>query len=123
MPVVAITAADLRGGEPHVLATPVGNVLLEIQGELNLPLEADESGRFGVRGGKETVQFGRLELEGTNATLYIGTSQRLVGKVVPLDPPVAVVRFPESDADGAEVALSDVIRQKVTFKHRPLPIM
>lgn len=98
--------------------TPQGNVLLEIQGDLEISnVQADHEAR--LIGDKE-VRFGLLCVEGTNATMYIGKKQRLLGTVVELDTPLGVLRF---SAPDKKVVLTDIIRSKIIFKDRPLPIM
>lgn len=68
----------------------------------------------------ETVKIGKLEIDSNSnkATLYISTSQRLLGTIETLDPPLALLKTTDSAAE-----LSDVITQRIIFKQRPLPIM
>ena len=73
-------------------------------------------------------------------TLYIGKSQRLLGNVVKLSTPLAVLRIPlknedemmvDSNNDNVNkfkqeeelIKLVDIVKAKVIFKQRPLPIM
>ena len=68
----------------------------------------------------EIVKIGKLEIDSNSnkATLYISTSQRLLGTIETLDPPLALLKTTDSAAE-----LSDVITQRIIFKQRPLPIM
>lgn len=68
----------------------------------------------------EIVKIGKLEIDfnSNKATLYISTSQRLLGTIETLDPPLALLKTTDSAAE-----LSDVITQRIIFKQRPLPIM
>ncbi|GME92408.1 hypothetical protein B5S28_g558 [[Candida] boidinii] len=140
-----------------VIATPFGLTIVEIQGTINLPLvkpknlnETEET--LFIKSNipklvspqsdnlindhiqseddiRNAVRFGKLELDddGQNATLFISTSQRLVGKVETLDPPLGVLRInknrKESELNSIPSEIVDVITKKVVFRFRPLPIM
>lgn len=153
-----------------VVATPLGLALVEIQGELSIPKETPaglsvgeqglftrvplpalyrespesrEGGGSGDAEDVEVVKFGRLELdeELQRATLFISTTQRLIGTVEKIDPPLGVLKVvhagPErtaaesatrsddvsSAAAGQVCEMIDVVGTKIIFKHRPLPIM
>lgn len=100
------------------IATPLGNTILEIQGDLEIAnVQLDDESRL-VNG--QEIRFGLLCLEGTQATMYIGKKQRLLGKVVPLEMPMGVLQF---DSVNKKVVLKDVVHNKIIFKDRPLPIM
>ncbi|ODQ83030.1 hypothetical protein BABINDRAFT_30176 [Babjeviella inositovora NRRL Y-12698] len=126
-----LQSADSSG--PAIISTPSGLAILEIQGELTLPsdvpLDEAEKAKYSLDSdGMDIVKFGKLELDGKNATLFIGQSQRLVGSLIKLDKPLGVMRFPETTETGNvpenyAVKFMDVITQKVIFKQRPLPIM
>ncbi|KAG7858731.1 hypothetical protein KL919_003178 [Ogataea angusta] len=96
---------------PSIVCTKWGSMLLEIQGELNLPpnkpegLNEHEEKLFtkfaypslvaeNERLVRDAVKFGRLEIEKdmNRATLYISTSQRLVGTVETIDPPLGLLK-------------------------------
>ncbi|OUM51440.1 hypothetical protein BVG19_g539 [[Candida] boidinii] len=140
-----------------VIATPFGLTIVEIQGTINLPQvkpknlneteetlfikssipklvspQSDDSKNEHIQTEDEirnAVRFGKLELDadGQNATLFISTSQRLVGKVETLDPPLGVLRInknrQESELNPIPSEIVDVITKKVVFRFRPLPIM
>ncbi|KAG7926679.1 hypothetical protein KL925_002964 [Ogataea polymorpha] len=115
---------------PSIVCTKWGSMLLEIQGELNLPpnkpegLNEQEERLFTkfvypdfvadpellVR---DAVKFGKLEIENDmkRATLYISTSQRLVGTVETIDPPLGLLKT-DIDTSG-KCEFVDVIRKKV----------
>lgn len=80
------------------------------------------------------------EKDNSKVTLYIGKSQRLLGNVVKLSTPLAVLRIPlknedemmvDSNNDNVNkfkqeeelIKLVDIVKAKVIFKQRPLPIM
>lgn len=115
---------------PTVLTTALGNTIIEIQGELILPdekpvgLTPEQEEKYSQLDGITwAVEFGKLELDGKKATLYIGTSQRLLGQVKTLDPPLGLMRFPQSDGTDEDIELVDVLKHKIIFTGRPLPIM
>ncbi|KAL7662864.1 Chromosome transmission fidelity protein 8 [[Candida] zeylanoides] len=125
---VGTTAAAAAG---PVIATPAGLAIVEIQGDLNLPdaLPAadapyDVKSRFATVDGLYTaIQFGTMILDPrdpTKVTLYIGKSQRLLGTIVTLATPLGVLRM---DAAAQQIKMVDIVRRKVLFKDRPLPIM
>ncbi|ODQ47232.1 hypothetical protein PICMEDRAFT_25890, partial [Pichia membranifaciens NRRL Y-2026] len=114
-----------------VVATPLGLALVEIQGELSIPKETPaglsspesrEGGGSGDAEDVEVVKFGRLELdeELQRATLFISTTQRLIGTVEKIDPPLGVLKVVHA---GQVCEMIDVVGTKIIFKHRPLPIM
>lgn len=119
-------------GSPLLVSTPQGNVILEIQGELVLPsskpegLTPEEEAKYVLIDEiNHAVQVGRLELDGDKATLFIGTSQRLLGDVKKLNPPLGLLKIPSSADDDQEekIKMVDVIKHKIIFTGRPLPIM
>ncbi|SCU78817.1 LADA_0A07844g1_1 [Lachancea dasiensis] len=129
MPSVEISVSQLKSlfenSETVSIPTRLGNTLLEIQGELEYPLvpPANDVGKkFGVHNNENIVQFGLLQLEegSTQATMLVGEKQRLLGSVVKLETPLGLLKFEHSTG---LVKLQDVIRYKITFKDRPLPIM
>ncbi|QHS73827.1 Ctf8p [Saccharomyces paradoxus] len=108
--------------------TPLGMMVLEIQGELKLPKDfaslakkdSQHDGRFSEQGGQTIIRFGSLQIDGERATLFVGKKQRLLGKVTKLDVPMGIMHFNSKDN---KVELVDVMKYKITFKDRPLPIM
>lgn len=116
-----------NSNEPTMINTSLGNVMIEIQGDLVYPttkmdstIDVDE--RFIEEEGKELVRFGILSYdpESKNVTLFIGKKQRLLGTMEKLEPPLGILRFNKCDET---VMLHDIIRYKILFKNRPLPIM
>lgn len=116
-----------------VVSSPLGLVLLDIQGELNLPHEnsKDRYERATADQVHEAVRFGRIEFDKSNlsrVTLFIGESQRLVGKVVELPRPIGILRISNlSDeaktSSSQNIDLIDIVKKKMLFDQRPLPIM
>lgn len=105
--------------QPLVIMTPLGRTIIEIQGDLELPTDEDDK--------DAEVRFGLLDIEENHndpimsrVTLYVGKKQRLLGKVVSLEVPLGLLNFTKNDN---KVTLEDVIRYKILFQDRPLPIM
>lgn len=132
----------------NIISTPYGLSILEIQGELNLPQtfpQANENHKpeylenfARVNDIYEAVRFGKLEFDPknhANVTLYIGKSQRLLGSMVDLETPLAVLRICTDDTNDVNdsskddsskddsIKIVDIIKKKIIFKQRPLPIM
>ncbi|MCH0629584.1 hypothetical protein JNB11_06385 [Kocuria palustris] len=109
--------------QPPTIATPQGRVLLDIQGVLNGPLAppppSDPAAQnfITVDDIHTAVKFGRVEFNGNRVTMYIGQLQRLEGQIVPLKVPLGVLRVDDS------ISMVDVVKHKLTFTDRPLPIM
>lgn len=100
--------------------------MLEIQGELNLPHVALNHNHDTVLVNKEhqAVKFGRLEFDDSTPSkvvLYIGNSQRLLGSIVDLSVPLGVLRITTDGEQGVDMV--DIIKKKLIFKDRPLPVM
>lgn len=114
-----------------VVSSSVGLLLLDIQGELNLPMEHDlERGKHEVALVDKihnAIKFGKMVFEKDGlrrVTLFIGESQRLLGKIDDLPKPVGVLRVQNMDTESSnKINLIDVVYKKVTFDQRPLPIM
>ena len=118
------------------IPTPFGNVILEIQGDLDIPdisVKHNDDGTIEIPGldpeyhlnthkNEEIIRYGLLNLSEDKklATLYIGKKQRLLGNVVELDTPLGLLKF---DSVTQQVDLCDIIKYKILFKDRPLPIM
>lgn len=119
-----------QDGAPQFIATPDGVALLEIQGTLNLPTKiTTDHEMITIDDVHKLVKIGNLEIDGDRLTLFIGTSQRLLGVVEKIDPPFGLLKFPKLDGEenGGEsnqkVEMVNIIDKRVVFKHRPLPIM
>lgn len=148
----AIRAAQLPPQTPtladysSIVSTPTGLTLIEIQGDLSVPLEKPhglsekEETLFEKReippvfsdgtetGPVDVVRFGRLEIDDTmtKATLFVSSTQRLIGTIEKIDPPLGVLKVVHphgDDASETHCEVVDVVRRKAVFRHRPLPIM
>ncbi|CCD24642.1 Ctf8p NDAI_0D03280 [Naumovozyma dairenensis CBS 421] len=134
MPAVEITTSHLQtllhetqdGARQITIPTPLGHTMLEIQGDLEMPktvpTDAPDSRYSKYNDGEiDIVRFGLLNLDQEKklATLFIGTKQRLLGKIVKLDTPLGLLKF---DNSSKKVQLVDVINYKIIFSDRPLPI-
>ena len=137
---------------PHLLQTPSGLALLEIQGTLHTPipdLNSDESDPVLTE-----TQVGRLVFPLYNPKspdhenqswmkrvyLYVGKHQRLTGEVKKLPKPIAVIRKREvgatdmMDLDGKEslfeversrgeqLEIVEIVKYKILFASRPEPV-
>lgn len=81
------------------------------------------------------VKFGNLVFDphdDKKVTLFIGKSQRLLGNIVKLQTPLAILRIPtnrngddDDDMvdDKEDIKIVDIVKAKLIFKQRPLPIM
>ncbi|CCE73188.1 Piso0_000211 [Millerozyma farinosa CBS 7064] len=124
--------------DDRIITTPFGLALLDIQGELNIPDRISEEADS-ISGGTgayitideiyHAVSVGKLHINENNpreATLLVGKSQKLIGTVDDLKPPLAVMRIPNREQEaqaGEQVKIVDILRKKVVFKNRPLPVM
>ncbi|OTB13003.1 hypothetical protein K445DRAFT_320505 [Daldinia sp. EC12] len=128
---------------PHLLQTPSGLAILELQGTINLP-ETHEND-------EETPQvpIGRLvfpdyhaETQEPSSTawmkrihLYVGEHQRLTGEAKKLPKAMAIIRKrtkPEEDVemtDGQskpstveELEVVEIVKYKLVFSQRPEPV-
>lgn len=118
----------------NIISTPFGLSIIEIQGVLNLPKSVPEEHEIASGGHNvanfatvdsiyHAVKFGKLDFDGNDpkkVTLFIGKSQRLLGSMVDLDTPLGVLRVSKGNGN---LKMVDVIRKKIVFKQRPLPIM
>ncbi|CCH61532.1 hypothetical protein TBLA_0E04800 [Henningerozyma blattae CBS 6284] len=112
------------------IATPLGNTIIEIQGELDIPslqqLPKDnylQDSRFSLDSqDNPIVKVGILNIDqdSKQVTMYVGTTQRLLGKIEKLDPPLGLLHFV---SETKEYQLKDVFTHKIVFRNRPLPIM
>lgn len=127
MPSVTISTSQVRAlllseEKQTNVVTPMGNMMLEIQGDLEIPSTSYEDERFSTYKGSDIVKFGLLnvDLESRSATLFIGKKQRLLGSLVKLETPLGLLKF---DHETGTVEMQDIFYYKVIFKNRPLPIM
>ncbi|CAH6718346.1 chromosome transmission fidelity protein 8 [[Candida] jaroonii] len=107
-----------------IISTPYGLSILEIQGVLNLPSEPHGDAEFiKVDEIYDAVKFGRLQFDEKNekkVTLFVSNSQRLLGTIEDLDVPLGVLKIPNEEST---ITMIDIIKKKIIFKQRPLPIM
>lgn len=134
MPSVTISSNQLQSlfksdAQQTAITTSLGNTLLEIQGDLEIPSQPpenneDENGdkRFAVYKNENIVRFGLLTIGADNrsATLYVGKKQRLLGNIVKLDPPLGLLKF---ENNTGAIEMQDIFNYKIIFSNRPLPIM
>ncbi|KAG7663560.1 uncharacterized protein J8A68_002946 [[Candida] subhashii] len=139
------STATPKSPQDPIISSPLGLVIIEIQGELNLPTtvptnNTEETQEYisenfiTVDRIYDAVKFGKIEFDTRDekkVTLFIGKSQRLIGSIVNLDKPLGVLRVPIKREDDMEegleeedgIKLVDVVRKRMIFKQRPLPIM
>jgi chromosome transmission fidelity protein 8 len=118
------------------LQTPSGLALLELQGTINLPQDANGDALGGV-------QVGRLDfpdfVPGTEGSawmkrvhLYVGQHQRLTGEIKKLPKAMAVVRKRENKVisgtggetleQGENLEVVEIVKYKLMFPNRPEPV-
>ena len=111
---------DNDNTSPLTIMTALGRTIIEIQGDLelstNMEVSQDQDVRFGLLDIEENIEDPAL----SKVTLYVGQKQRILGKVVPLETPLGLLKF---DKINNKVILEDIIRYKILFQDRPLPIM
>ncbi|CEJ82241.1 hypothetical protein VHEMI02317 [[Torrubiella] hemipterigena] len=114
---------------PTLLQTPSGLAILELQGTINLPSDAEGAPL-------PDIEIGRLhfpdyipDAEGSawmkRAHLYVGQHQRLTGEVKKLPRALAVVRRRDKtdDQDDTEqLEVVEVVKYKLQFSNRPEPV-
>lgn len=127
--------SDAASPLPHLLQTPSGLALLELQGTINLPSRVDEepdSSQFDPDQVFETP-FGRLvfpEYDGDagegrwmkRVFLFVGKHQRLHGEVKTLPKALAVMRRKAGDESNEELEIVEIVKHKIIFSHRPEPV-
>lgn len=137
-----------------LISTSLGLTLIEIQGDLSLPnfkpngLNSKEENLFkkveipdlfkesnnNNNDKIDMVKFGHLEIDTSSkkATLFISTTQRLIGTIEKIDPPLGILKITKNDNDidkskdinnQSSCEIIDIIKNKIIFKNRPLPIM
>lgn len=149
MPAVTLTSkvgtGSSLGGSPlpHLLQTPAGLAIIEIQGTIHAPLPRSQRDGADTDMESSTVTktpVGRLEFPLFNATrdeksegpwmkkvhLYVGQNQRLNGEVKKLSKPLAVIANEgnsTAQSEGpAELQIIEVVRYKILFSSRPEPV-
>lgn len=113
---------------PQVLNTSNGTLLVEIQGTINVgevPLTGEEDATERAQPITQFTELGDIEFGEGNSntvTLIVGNRQKLVGKVVKLAKPLAVMEMPPS-ADASEIPVTQILTHKVVFSDRPEPYL
>lgn len=121
---------------PQLIQTPSGLALVELQGTINLPQDADgeelknlEIGRIDfpdyVPGAMGSAWMNRVHL-------YIGQHQRLNGEVKKLPKAMAVVQRRENRVttgcggevteQGENLEVVEIVKYKLIFSNRPEPV-
>lgn len=130
---------------PQLLHTPSGLALLELQGTINTPFRADETGNNASnQPGNYETPIGRLVFPdyepGTpgggpwqkRVYLYAGKHQRLTGEVKALPKAIAVIRRRTRPEGGGgsemisgeedELEITEIVKWKIIFSQRPEPV-
>ncbi|KAF4984642.1 hypothetical protein FZEAL_218 [Fusarium zealandicum] len=121
---------------PQLLQTPSGLALLELQGTVNMPQDANGESLSKVEIG--TLEFPDYvpDAEGSawmkRVHLFVGQHQRLTGEVKKLPRAVAVVRRREnkvvtgsggdSEEQGDNLEVVEIVKYKIMFPNRPEPV-
>ncbi|KAF4449165.1 chromosome transmission fidelity protein 8 [Fusarium austroafricanum] len=121
---------------PQFLQTPSGLALLELQGTVNLPQDANGDALGGVDVGRLDFPDYVPDAEGTawmkRVHLYVGQHQRLTGEVKKLPKAMAIVRKRENKAifgsggeaqeEGENLEVIEIVKYKLMFSNRPEPV-
>lgn len=121
---------------PHLLQTPSGLAILELQGTINMPnfpeITNSEPGST-----RTDTLIGRIvfpEYHKDDAPdskawmkkvyLYVGRHQRLTGEVRKLNNPIAVIRkrVTVGNTDKEELDITEIVDYKIIFSSRPEPV-
>jgi chromosome transmission fidelity protein 8 len=125
---------------PHLLHTPSGLALLELQGTFHFPPPTDPRGSTHL--GKLVFPLYNPTLNDASDTkwmkrvyLYVGKGQRMTGECKKLGKPLGVARLVargdgEGDVDmggveeggGEALEIVEVVRYKIVFSSRPEPV-
>lgn len=120
---------------PHLLQTPSGLAILELQGSVlaehgddGQSMEALPLGKvvFPTADGQDVSSGG--DWDGKRVFLFVGKHQRMTGEVKKLTKPLAIVRrrTPETADDapaaGDELEIAEIAHFKILFAHRPEPM-
>ena len=139
-PKSAVTENPLQ----HLLHTPSGLAILELQGTFHFPSSSDAAGSTQV--GKLVFPLYDPALNGLDDTkwmkrvyMYVGKGQRMTGECKKLGKPLAIVRKREKasanvegdvemgeDTVGGtteeELEIAEIVRYKIVFSNRPEPV-
>ena len=116
---------------PHLLRTPSGLAIVEIQGKFNNPASAQQNGSQGTSSPVGKLVFPYYDdanpVDDTSwhkrVYMYVGKHQRLTGEVKKLAKPLAVLRRrAEESSELDELEVAEIIYYKLLFAHRPEPV-
>ncbi|KAM5355581.1 hypothetical protein ACJ41O_002227 [Fusarium nematophilum] len=121
---------------PQLLQTPSGLALLELQGTVNMPQDADGEPLNDVDIGRIDFPDYSPDAEGSawmkRVHLYVGQHQRLTGEIKKLPRAIAVVRRREnkaitgsggvSEEQGDNLEVAEIVKYKLMFNNRPEPV-
>ncbi|KAJ4326028.1 hypothetical protein N0V84_003248 [Fusarium piperis] len=121
---------------PQLLQTPSGLAILELQGMVNMPQNAEGQQASSVEIGRIDFPDYVPDAEGSawmkRVHLYVGQHQRLTGEVKKLPKAVAVVRRREKDTvtgsggdseeQGDNLEVVEIVKYKLMFSNRPEPV-
>ncbi|KAF9772820.1 hypothetical protein IL306_009460 [Fusarium sp. DS 682] len=128
--------SSFSGPLPQFLQTPSGLALLELQGTVNLPQDANGDALGGVEVGRLDFPDYVPDAEGSawmkRVHLYVGQHQRLTGEVKKLPKAMAVVRKRENkilfgsggetQEQGENLEVVEIVKYKLLFPNRPEPV-
>ena len=130
---------NLHNPLPHLLQTPSGLAILELQGTINVPDSIDTANN-GQTGSDTSHLVGRLSFPDyreddpsdsqawmKRVYFHIGHYQRLTGEVKKLAKPMAVVRQKAASGtatstDTEELEIAEIVYYKILFSSRPEPV-
>jgi len=146
MPAVNLQTAIVHSSEsnavsnplPHLLQTPSGLAIMEIQGTIHGPhtLPSDSASSDSA----VTTKLGRLEFPLYDALdksdtkwmkkvyLYVGKHQRLTGEVKKLAKPLGIIQKANSGVSdsgtnmNSDLEIVEVVKYKLLFSGRPEPV-
>ncbi|GMM35944.1 Ctf8 protein [Saccharomycopsis crataegensis] len=131
-------------GLPPFIRLPEGLVMIELQGTINKPTKVpahydeDKEDFIKTKSGHDAVKIGKLRYDFNDPSakkveLLIGTSQKLIGSIKKLDKPMGILQFPKMDNHSnisdrqylktQQVQVVEIIRHKLVFTNRPVPLM
>lgn len=122
---------------PHLLHTPAGLAILELQGTIHIS-EVSDVPQIEDSNVSQYTTIGRLVFPEyieddpseskawmKKVHFYVGRHQRLSGEVKELANPIAVLRrkaSTETNAAGEELEIADIVYYKILFSSRPEPV-
>ncbi|KAH7155333.1 chromosome transmission fidelity protein 8 [Dactylonectria estremocensis] len=121
---------------PQLIQTPSGFALLELQGTINLPQDADGIDLANAEIGRIDFPDYDPDVVGSawmkRVLLFVGQHQRLNGEVRKLPKALAVVRRRENrvttgsggdvEEQGDNLEVVEIVKYKLIFSNRPEPV-